>query len=134
MNQNVFSVDGKYYDVSVLDLSISGEKIANENSGRLKNLSMYLKYDGIFVNYEVTIGKKKTNEKEYFQLFHKLLFDKENPVHVVKFPYGNKMHEFKAYCSGSTIKIKKFEGQKVYDKYDKITVKFIAIDKAVSPL
>ena len=36
MKQNVFAVDGKFYDVNVLKLTLTGEKIANENSGRLK--------------------------------------------------------------------------------------------------
>ena len=42
---NIFSIDGETYDVSVTSLKINGEKIASDDTGRLKNLEMYIKYD-----------------------------------------------------------------------------------------
>lgn len=137
IKQDCFCLDDKYYDVSVQELTITGEKISNDKSGRTKsNLSMWLKYDGIFVNYTVTIGKRTGKDKEFFKLFDRLLFDKDKTVankknqggiHTVKFPYGNVMHTFQAYCSGTSINIKKFNGQSEWDKYGTISVNFIAI-------
>lgn len=132
---DIFSVDGKTYDVSVTGLKINGEKIASEDTGRLKNLEMYIKYDGIFVNYEMTISKRLSKNQELFKLFDYLLFDKSKPKHEVTFPYGNKKITFNAYCSGPSIDIKQFLGYNKYDKYGDITIKFIAISPTeASPL
>lgn len=132
---DIFSVDGKTYDVSVTGLKINGEKIASEDTGRLKNLEMFIKYDGIFVNYEMTISKRLSNNREFFKLYDYLLFDKSKPKHEVVFPYGNKKITFNAYCSGTSIDIKQFLGYNKYDKYGDITIKFIAISPTeASPL
>lgn len=124
---DIFSVDGNTYDVSVVSLKINGEKISSEDSGRLKNLKMYLKYDGIFVNYEMEISKRLSNERDFFKLFDYLLFDKDKPKHTVVFPYGNKKITFEAYCPANSIDIVKFMGYNKFDKYGKISLKFIAI-------
>ena len=134
-SENIFSIDGETYDVSVTSLKINGEKIASDDTGRLKNLEMYIKYDGIFVNYEMTISKRLSNNKEFFKLFDKLLFDKSKPKHKVVFPYGNKKITFNAYCPAPSIDIKQFLGYNKYDKYGVITIKFIAISPTgASPL
>lgn len=130
MKQNVFSVDGKFYDVSVDGLKINGEKISSDDTGRLKNLEMYIKYDGIFVNYELTLSKNGNNNEAFFGLFHHLTFDKSNPKHNVTMPYGNKMYSFKAYCPNTSVDIVRFLGQKEYDRYGQITIQFISIGKA----
>lgn len=140
--QDFFCLDGTYYDVSVRGLTISTEKIANDNSGRLKKtLEMWLKYDGIFLNYQITLGNRTEKEKEYFKLFDKLSFDqsttvsgkpKQGGIHTVKFPYGNKMYEFQAYCSGTSIDITHFNGQDKWDKYGEISISFIAINPAAT--
>ncbi|MBQ7129118.1 MAG: hypothetical protein IJO19_03925 [Clostridia bacterium] len=132
--QNVFSVDGTFYDVSVDALKITGEKISSDSTGRLKNLEMYIKYRGIFVNYEITISPKKRNNAQFFTLFNHLTFDKGNEKHTLKFPYGNKMYTFIGYCPNTAIELAKFKGQTVYDDYKEITLQFIATKKAVSPL
>lgn len=128
--QNLFSVDGTFYDVSVDGLKINGEKISSDDTGRLKNLEMYIKYDGIFVNYELTLSKNGNNNEEFFGLFHHLTFDKSNPKHNVTLPYGNKLYTFKAYCPNTSVDIVRFLGEKKYDRYGQITIQFISIGKA----
>ncbi len=132
--QNLFSVDGKFYDVSIDALKINGEKVSSDDTGRLKNLDMYIKFDGIFVNYELTLSKRNNDNKEFFSLFHHLTFDKSNPQHDVKLPYGNKLYSFKAYCPQTSVDIERFLGTEKYDRYGQITIQFISISKAVSPL
>lgn len=132
--QNLFSVDGKFYDVSIDGLKINGEKISSDDTGRLKNLDMYIKYDGIFVNYELTLSRKNSDNEEFFKLFHKLTFDKSNPKHDVTLPYGNKLYTFKAYCPNTSIDIERFLGKTKYDRYGQITIQFISISKAAISL
>ena len=128
--QNLFSVDGKFYDVRVTGLKINGEKISSDDTGRLKNLEMYIKYDGIFVNYELTLSKNGNNNEEFFRLFHHLTFDKSKPQHNVTMPYGNKMYSFKAYCPNTSVDILRFLGTNEFDRYGQITIQFISIGKA----
>lgn len=128
--QNLFSVDGKFYDVSVDALKINGEKISSDDTGRLKNLEMYIKYDGIFVNYELTLSKNGNNNKEFFELFHYLTFDKPKPKHTVTMPYGNKLYTFEAYCPNTSVDILRFLGANKFDRYGQITIQFISIGKA----
>ena len=131
MTQTIFYCDGKNYDVAVRSLKINGTKMSSTDTGRLNNLSMYIKYDGVFINYDIEISRRDNNSNDLFELFHNLLFDEENPIHTVSFPYGNTVYEFEAYVSDTSISLERImESNNIYSP---IAISFIAVNKADSP-
>lgn len=99
MPQNVFSVDGVFYDVRIPEGGIkrSFSVADTDKSGRVVSGRMFRDIIGTFYNYSITIDTNKLSIQDYDTLYEKL----SAPVnsHIISIPYGQQMLTFEAYVT-----------------------------------
>lgn len=85
--QQVFTLDGRAYNVRVMSLTRSFEVLDGENTGRtISDGAMFRDIIGTYYNYEMEIDCSKLSPTDYDDLWEAL----SAPVdwHTVSFPYG----------------------------------------------
>ena len=95
--QDVFSVDGKYYDVLIGNIKRSARIEEGDESGTLLNGSYDRDLIGTYYDYDVEFGVNKLNPSDYDELYECLT--EPTDYHIITLPYGQSTLTFKAYIS-----------------------------------
>ena len=105
MAQDVFSIDGKFFDVLVPEGGIerSFAVTDTDKAGRAKSGGMIRDIIGTYYNYKISIPSNKLSKDEYDELYDII----SAPVnsHKIRVPYGQRTLEFDAYITGGTDKL-----------------------------
>ena len=128
-------IDGKAYDVLVMEIEEGFEILYTENTGRTIAPGAPLSLDplGTFISHSVTFKRKQGKEAEFDALFNFLLHPRNEgfPVDMV---HDQETINYKAYCSSGSRKVLKILKDRKGVDWDKMTVKFIPIEAQVLPL
>ena len=107
--QQVFTLDGRAYNVRVMSLTRSFEVLDGENTGRtISDGAMFRDIIGTYYNYEMEIDSSKLSPADYDNLWESL----SAPVdcHTVSFPYGRAgMLTQQMYVSSGIDQLKRIE-------------------------
>ena len=88
MAQQVFTIDGRAYNVRVMSLTRSFEVLDGENTGRtIADGAMFRDIIGTYYNYEMEIDCSKLSPGDYDELWEILSAPVDS--HAVSFPYGH---------------------------------------------
>ena len=130
--QNVFSIDGRYFDVVIPEQGIkrSFSVMDSDKAGRVLTGRMMRDIIGTFYNYTIEFKANKLNRKEYDELYG-IISDPDVDYHTITVPYGQTSITFDAYITN---------GQDVVDRIGKdgtkwsgLSVNFIAMEPLRTP-
>ena len=128
-------INGKTYDVLVMEIEEGFEILYTENTGRTIAPGAPLSLDplGTFISHTVTFKRKQGKEAEFDALFNFLLQPRRDgfPVDMV---HDQDTINYKAYCSSGSRKVLKITKERKGVDWDKMTVKFIPTEAQVLPL
>lgn len=124
---DLFTIDGKGYNVIVEKLERTGEVTDTEASGRTGDYAMHRDIIGTFYNYKVTVRTVDYSEEalaSYDELFDAITA----PVasHAVSFPYGQDVLNFDAYVTKATDTLIRMNGKNIWG-YEGVQISFIAM-------
>lgn len=129
--QNVFSVDGRYFDVFIPEQGIkrSFSVADSDKAGRVLTGRMMRDIIGTFYNYTIELNTNKLNKQEYDELYE--ILSAPEDYHKIKVPYAQSFIEFDAYVTG---------GEDVVDiinkdgiKWSGLSINFIAMEPLRTP-
>lgn len=119
--QNVFSVDGKYYDVWIYSLTRKATVLDSDQSGRTIDGGMHRFIIGTYYNYSLEIGVKSASD--YDELYELIT----SPVasHDLVIPYGQSVLSFKAYVTEAEDNLIAYK--KPNNRWGGLTIEFTAM-------
>ena len=122
--QNVVSIDGKYYNITVPEKGIkrSFSVLDTDESGRSTSGDMIRDIIGTYYNYTIMFETKKLNRDEYDELYEVL----SAPVdyHVITVPYGQTVLTFNAYVTKGDDTLQHIDG--IGNDWSGLSIDFIA--------
>lgn len=95
---DVFLLDGKTYNVNVMELKRKFAVTDTKNSGRTMDYSMHRDIIGTFYNYTMKI-QRMGNDIESYDAFYEAITAPINVSHEMTFPYGQETLTFQAYVT-----------------------------------
>ena len=125
-------IGGRVWDVLVMDIEESFEKLYTDNSGRTiaQGAPMTLDCLGTFFTHSVTFKRKKGFENEFDELYT-FLAQPSNDGFEVDMVHNQTTMKYKAYCSSGSRKIIQILKKLGLVNWDKMTIKFIPIEAQV---
>ena len=129
MAQNVFSIDGRYFDVFIPQDGIkrSAQILDGPNTERKTDGNLYREIIGTYYNYTIEIKTDNLTLEEYDELFD--LISQPEEYHEITVPYGQGSKTFNAYVSSVDDSLRKIEGDKFF--WQGMTLQFIATEPAI---
>lgn len=129
MAQNVFSIDGRYFDIFIPQDGIkrSAQILDSSETERKMDGSLHRSIIGTYYNYTIDIRTDNLSTEEYDELFD--LISQPEVSHEITVPYGQTSKTFNAYISSVEDSLKRIENGKCY--WAGMQLKFIAIDPAI---
>lgn len=133
-----FKLDGKEWNVRVLEISESFNILYSENTGRTmaQGAPMTLDPLGTFWGHKITVGRKKGEENEFDKLFNYTSVPRYDGMTVV-LPHDQTTIQYTAYTSTGERKIKKIieevDGEIKEVIYDTYQINFVATEAQVLP-
>ena len=125
---NVFLMDGKSYNVSVMSLTRKFSVMDTDKSGRTQNGRMYRDILGTFYNYTMEV-QEKDGDAASLEAFWTAISDPKKASHICQFPYGQRTLTQEMYVTtGEQSLIKMQEKQ---NSWGGLTVNFIAMGPEV---
>lgn len=123
--QNVFSIDGRYYNVLIPEKGIkrSFSVTDSDKAGRVLTGRMQRDIIGTFYNYTVQLDTNKLSESEYDELYEVL----SAPVdyHQITVPYGQSTLMFDAYVTSGDDTLNMARNSK---QWSGLSINFIAME------
>ncbi len=123
--QNLVSIDGKYYNISIPGNGIrrSFAVTDTDNSGRNISGEMLRDIIGTYYNYTIQFNTKQLNPAEYDDLYETL----SAPVdyHTITVPYGQTTLTYKAYVTGGNDSLS--HRNSLGNKWTGLSIDFIAM-------
>lgn len=100
MLQNVFGIDGRYFDVRIPEEGIkrSFSVADGDKAGRVITGLMVRDIIGTFYNYTISLDTSRLNPKEYDELYE--IISAPEDYHDVTLPYGQTSKTFRMYITG----------------------------------
>ena len=124
MAQKLLSVDGKYYNLRITEISRDGNILDGENAGRTLSGLMDRDIIGTYYNYTITIDSSNCDRAEYDEFYEKITAPVE--YHNIIAPYGQRTISFKAYISNVSDKLTySAEG---FKRWKELSFKCVALD------
>lgn len=131
---DVFKLNGKAYNVNVLELTESFSILYSDNTTRTlaPGAPLYLAPLGTFISHVITVSCKKGHEEECDSLYEFLLIPRYKGINV-KVVHGQESIEYKAYVSQGERPLKRIDEKsgKVY--WDKLKINIIPMKAQVLP-
>ena len=125
MAQDIFSIDGKFYDISIPEGGITRNfsVLDTDKSGRTISGDMNRVIIGTYYNYTIQLNMKNLSPKEYDDFYEKISEPTES--HLLSVPYGQEMLTFKAYVTqGQDTMQHKRQGK---NKWTGLSLNFVAL-------
>ena len=123
--QNVFSIDGRYYNVLIPEKGIkrSFSVTDSDKAGRVLTGRMQRDIIGTFYNYTVQLDTNMLSESEYDELYEVL----SAPVdyHQITVPYGQNALTFDAYVTSGDDTLNMARSSK---RWSGLSINFIAME------
>ena len=130
--QNIFQIDGHYFDVIIPEKGIKRkfEVADSDKAGRVLTGKMVRDVIGTYYNYTVELKTHRLSPQQYDDLWYILSAPKES--HIITLPYGyDETITFEAYCtSGEDTLIMQRNGK---NKWDDLSINFIAMEPRRKP-
>lgn len=123
MAQNLFAWNGVHYDVAIISLRRTFDKLSSDKSGRTQDGHMFIDPIGTFYNYELVVRRAPTCSLEEYDNF----FDAISAPAAfgnLKVPYNQGAYYFDAYITNGAQELIKRESGHSY--WGDITLQFIA--------
>jgi hypothetical protein len=124
---NYFSINGKSYDVSVIELSENFNILYSENTGRTIAARMVLDPLGTFLGHKVTVKRKNGSEDDFDALFNEISQPRAEGVWITAV-HDQSTISYEAYISNGERRLKSINPKtnKVY--WDTITINIIPME------
>ena len=124
--KNVITVDGRQFNVSVVEVSRTCEIEEGDNSDTLMSGRYKRDIKGTMLSYNVTFGTSALSPQDYDDLFEILSSPQE--YHTISIPYGQGEKTFSAYITNVSDALKRVKT--AYNHWDSLSVSF----KSISPI
>lgn len=129
-----FKVDGREWNVRVLDMEESFNILYGENTGRTiaDGAPMVLDPLGTFFGHKITIAAQKGNEAEYDELLEYLATPRYKGV-LLEAAHGQDTISYQAYVSNGARAVRRIDakGGKVY--WGSLDLNFVAMKARYTP-
>lgn len=127
MQNNIFALDGTYYDVIIPEGGIKrdAEILDGEGAGRSKPGGMTFDTIGTYYNYTITILRSNSNLADY-DAVHKVLRSAKNRKHFITVPFDQGSITYIIYVASISDELKFTRDGKNY--WDGMTIKCTAVD------
>lgn len=124
MTQNVFSIDGRYFNVKIPEKGIkrSFSVTDSDKAGRVLTGAMVRDIIGTFYNYTLDIDTSKLSPVEYDELYD--ILSAPDDYHSITMPYGQGTITFDAYCTSGEDTLLHREDKNIWTG---LSINFIAI-------
>ena len=133
-----FKIDGKEWNVNVIEISESFSILYSENTGRTMAKGAPLTLDplGTFWGHKMVVGRKRGEVNDFDKLFNYIAIPRYDGMTVV-LPHDQKTMQYKAYVSTGERKVKRIieevDGEIKEVIYDTYPINFIATEAQVLP-
>lgn len=131
---DICEINGKTYDVLIIELLESFEILYSENTGRSTGVGSPMVLDplGSFFSHKVTFKRKKENTEDYDSLFDLFSTPRYDGVNV-RIVHNQDVLEYRAYVSKGERKLKRVDEQtgKVY--WDEMQISFVPMEAQILP-
>lgn len=121
---DIFTVDGKPYDVEVMELKRKAIITDTENSGRTLDGEMHRDIIGTYYNYSLKVEPKYSDYAAYDELYELLTAPVKS--HEIVMPYAQSTLVFKAYVTSAEDTLQIRNGINHWGQ-DGLTIDFIAM-------
>jgi len=119
--QNIFSIDGFYFDVEVLSLKRKFAVLDGSNTGRTLDGKIHRDIIGTFYNYSLAVDCKLLSLEQYDELFE--LISDTSESHMITVPYGQASKTFEAYITSGEDDLKIIGNKNIWSG---LAINFIA--------
>lgn len=127
--QNIFSIDGVYYDVIIPESGIkrSFQVLDDDTAGRVLSGAMQRSIIGTYYNYTIELDTSRMDKDDYDAMYDVL----SAPVdyHELVVPFGQTTLIFNAYITSGTDNLKQISP--TGNVWEGLTLNFIAIEPQV---
>lgn len=127
MRQNVFLLDGKAYNVNVMELKRKFAITDTDQSGRVANYRMFRDIVGTFYNYSLKVAPA-VGDPESYDSFYDDLTDPTPEYRKMTFPYGQEQLEFEAYVTQGEDDLRIRNGVNYWGGKDGLKLEFVAME------
>lgn len=126
MTQDLFSIDGTYFNVFIPEKGIkrSFSVSDSDKAGRVLTGRMVRDIIGTFYNYTIQLDTSKLSSTEYDALYEILSEPKD--CHTITVPYGQRTITFDAYCTSGEDTLSKRHNNT--NEWSGLSVNFIAME------
>lgn len=132
--RDIVKIDGKQYNVLVMELSENFNILYSQNTGRTMSTGARMTLDplGTFYGHTVTFGRRKGYEAEYDALFDDISRPRYDGI-AVEIVHGQSTLAYDAYISNGQRAVKRIDPNtgKVY--WDRMSVNIIPMEAQVIP-
>lgn len=121
---DVFLLDGKTYNVNVMELKRKFAVTDTKNSGRTMDYSMHRDIIGTFYNYTMKV-QRMGNDTVSYDDFYEAITAPINVSHEMTFPYGQETLTFQAYVTQGEDSLQIRKGQ---NRWEGLSLTFTAME------
>lgn len=125
----IIEIDGRAYDVYLIELKRSASVLDGENAGRVLSGRMVRDIIGTYYNYDAKFGTSQLSPEDYDALYETLTAPVDS--HTITVPYGQGMKTFEAYVSNASDVLKRMSGAEKL--WGELTIKFTAMEPERRP-
>ena len=127
-------IDGKTYDVSVLNIKESANILYSENTGRTMSIGARMTLDplGTFIGHKIVVKRKGENVKEYDRLYNDVIKPRYDGMRV-KAVHDQTTIDYDAYVSAAEREVQRIDdiGKVVY--YKEMEINIVPMEAQVLP-
>lgn len=127
MSQSIFTVDGRAYNIRILELKRKFAVTDTENSGRTADYAMHRDIIGTFYNYTLKVAPINNDMNSYNQ-FYEAISNPSKASHDITVPFGDSSLTFKAYVTQGEDDLTVVNNKNYWGLNEGMTVNFIAMD------
>lgn len=121
---NIFTVDGKAYNVNITKLTRKASVTDTSNSGRVISGDMVRDIIGTYYNYTLEIALAGSDVASYDELFDVVTAPEDS--HAITVPYGQETLSFQAYITSAEDSLKIQDGKNMWG-FEGMQLNFIAM-------
>jgi hypothetical protein len=131
---DVFKLNGKSYNVNVVELSENFSILYSENTGRTMATGAPMTLDplGCFIGHKIVVSRKQGYETEFDNLYNFILKPRFNGIDVV-IVHNQDTISYKAYVSQGERKLKRIDLQTGKILWDSLTLTIVPMKAQVIP-
>ena len=131
---NICEINGKTYDVLIIEILEFFEILYSENTGRSAGVGSPMVLDplGSFFSHKVTFKRKKENTEDYDSLFDLFSTPRYDGVNV-RIVHNQDVLDYRAYVSKGERKLKRVDEStgKIY--WDEMQINFVPMEAQILP-